>query len=79
MRSLSTNETLIVGVVIDVYKKTVFPDRFKVIFKGKTEVQRGRYTWWYPVKHVAYARLVNELKLRYGCATKYGVMGTMEL
>lgn len=46
MRNIETNETLIVGVVIDVYKKTVFPDRFKVIFKGKNEVQRGRYTWW---------------------------------
>lgn len=79
MRMTDTNETLIVGVIIECYKKTTVPERFKGIFKGQTEIERGKYTYWYPIKNPSHSRLVNLLKLRYGMGVKYGVAGTMEI
>ena len=78
-RTLETTETIIVGVIIEVRKNIVLPDKYKCIFKGETHIQRGNYTYWYPVKNLHYSRLVNELHLRYGIKVKYGVMGTMEI
>lgn len=79
VRQTDTNETLIVGVIIEVGQNTTLPEKFKGIFKGKTEIERGKYSYWYPVKNTSYSRLVNELKVHYGLGVKYGVMGTMEI
>ena len=79
LRAVDTNETLIVGVIIEVDKNTVLPEKYKGVFKGKTEIERGKYSYWYPVKNTAYSRLVNELNRWYGFKVKYGVMGTMEI
>lgn len=79
MRTVETNETLIVGAMIKVKKNIKLPDKFKCIFKGKTNIERGTYPFWYPVKNTGYSRLVNELKIRYGIKVEYGVMGTMEI
>ena len=79
MRDLDTNETIIVGIVIEVNKNITLPERYKAMFKGKTEIQRGKYTYWYPVKNNEYARKVNELKRWYRLKIKYGLMGTMEI
>ena len=79
MRSVGTNETLIVGVIIEVVQNIILPEKFKGIFNGKTEIERGKYSYWYPVKNTSYSRLINELKVHYGLNVKYGVMGTMEI
>ena len=79
VRQTDTNETLIVGVIIEVGQNTTLPEKFKGIFKGKTEIERGKYSYWYPVKNTSYSRLVNELKVHYGLGVQYGVMGTMEI
>ena len=79
MRSVGTNETLIVGVIIEVKRNTTLPDKYKGVFKGKTEIERGKYSYWYPVKNTSYARLINELARWYGLTVKYGLMGTMEI
>lgn len=79
MRSVDTNETLIVGAIIEVKRNVVLPDKYKGIFKGKTEIERGNYSYWYPVKNTSYARLLNELDRWYGFKVKYGIMGTMEI
>ena len=78
-RTIEKQEILVAGVIIDVPRDTVLPDEFKTMFHGETNVKRGKYTWWYPVKNTTYARLVNKLTLRYGIKVKYGIAGTMEV
>ena len=79
VRTLDKKEVLVVGVIIEVPHNTVLPERYKGIFRGKTDVQRGKYTYWYPVKNTSYSRMINELKNRYGFGLRYGVAGTMEV
>ena len=79
MRSFETEETIVVGVLLKVKSKTVFPDRYKGMFHGKTEVEPGSYVYWYPAKNTTYARLIHELERWYNVKTEYGVLGTMEI
>ena len=79
MRTIEKKEILVVGVIIEVDHNITLPERYKGIFKGKTEISRGKYSYWYPVKNTSYSRLVNELKIRYGLKLRYGVAGTMEV
>lgn len=74
-----TQEVLMVGALITVKKDTVFPDRYKGVFHGKTEVPRGRYVYWYPIKNTTYSRMVNELQRWYGVSVEYGIAGTAEI
>jgi len=78
-RSLNTNEQIIVGVRIEVKKRTEVDDDFKGIFHGDTVIERGTYTYWYPVKNTSYARLVNKLNWKYGFKVRYGICGSMEI
>ena len=65
--------------MIEVRKKTVLPEKYKGVFHGETVIERGSYSYWYPVKNTSYSRMVNELKWKYGFKVRYGIMGTMEL
>ena len=78
---IEKEEQLIVGVVIQVKREVTLPDRYKVMFHGKTELKPGTFIWWYPVKNTTYARLVHEVERWYKKQIKiqYGIAGTMEV
>lgn len=77
----STEEQIIVGVVIQVKKPVVLPERYKTMFHGQTDLKPGTFIWWYPVKNITYARLVHEIERWYKGIIKitYGIAGTMEI
>ncbi len=75
------NETLLVGVQIFVKKPCTVPSKYKCIFHGQTNLSRGTYMYWFPVKNTTYARLIHEIERWYSkdITIKYGVAGTMEI
>ncbi|MBR4396940.1 MAG: hypothetical protein IKS93_03705 [Methanobrevibacter sp.] len=75
------NEVLVVGVQIQVKKNCTLPARYKGMFHGQTNIKRGTYMYWFPVKNVSYARMVHEVERWYKryITIKYGVAGTMEM
>lgn len=78
---IGTKETLIVGVQIVVKKPCTVPAKYKGMFHGQTELQRGTYMYWYPCKNVTYSRMVHEIERWYKgkIQIKYGVAGTAEI
>ena len=72
-------EQIIVGVVVQVLRPVTLPPKYKTIFHGHTNLKPSSYVWWYPVKNIEYARLVNELQRYYPKQIKvnYGVAGTV--
>lgn len=78
-RTVEKNEQILVGVIIEVYRNTKLPEKYKGIFHGETDIKKGKYTYWYPVKNTSYSRMVNELNWKYGMKVRYGIAGTMEI
>lgn len=78
---IERQEQIIVGVQIVVNKPCKISSRYKGMFHGQTNLTRGTYMYWYPVKNTTYARMVHEVERWYkGKITiKYGIAGTMEL
>lgn len=74
-------ETIVVGVRITVLRNVTVRERFKCMFHGKTELHKGTFTYWYPVKDTTYARLVHQLERWYKgkIRVQYGIAGTVEL
>lgn len=78
---ISKQEVLMVGVQIFVKKPCTIPDRYKCMFHGQTNLSRGTYMYWFPVKNTTYARLVHEVERWYKryITIKYGIAGTAEI
>ena len=78
---INKNETLIVGVQIVVKKPCTIPARYKCMFHGQTNLYKGTYMYWFPVKNTTYARMVHEVERWYKdlITIKYGVAGTSEI
>jgi hypothetical protein len=78
---IEKNETLIVGVQIVVKRRCNIPSRYKGMFHGHTNLERGTYMYWFPVKNTSYARMVHEVERWYKdtITIKCGVAGTMEI
>lgn len=74
-------ETLLVGVQICVKKPCTLPARYKGMFHGQTNLSKGTYMYWYPVRNTTYARMVHEVERWYKdkITIKYGLAGTMEI
>lgn len=79
MRSFNLDEVIVVGVLIKVKEPTTVPEKYKGIFHGHTEIEKGSYVYWYPARDTSYSRLINELERWYGMKMEYGVLGTMEI
>lgn len=78
---IEREEQIIVGVLIHVLKPVKLSSRYKTMFHGDTNLKKGTYVWWYPVKNITYARLVHEIERWYKgkIRIQYGVAGTMEV
>ncbi|MBR6401837.1 MAG: hypothetical protein IKS48_00470 [Eubacterium sp.] len=75
------NEVLVVGVQIQVKRNCTVPSKYKRMFHGQTNLKKGTYMYWFPVKNVSYARMVHEVERWYkrNITIRYGVAGTMEM
>lgn len=78
---IERKETIIVGVQIVVNKPCVVLPKYKGMFHGQTNLKKGTYMYWFPVKNISYARMVHEVERWYkGKITiKYGLAGTVEM
>lgn len=78
---IEKEEEIVVGVVIKVLREVTMPARYKTMFHGQTKLKPGFYIWWYPIKNVTYARLINEVDRWYKGKIKiiYGIAGSIEV
>ena len=78
---IDKHDTIVVGVLIKVLKPVTVHPKYKTMFHGHTDLMPGTYVWWYPVKNMAYTRLIYECERRYKGYIKnqYGVAGTVEM
>lgn len=78
---IEKNEMLLCGVQIVVKRPCTVPSKYKGMFHGQTNLTRGTYMYWFPVKNTTYARMVHEVERWYSknIQIKYGVAGTIEV
>ena len=78
---IEKNEQIICGVQIVVKRPCTIPSKYKCMFHGHTNLQKGTYMYWFPVKNTTYARIVHEVERWYknNIEIKYGVAGTIEV